>query len=110
MFNNADIEAAFQGKFKEQTSYTSAWLPVREQDVPEPRPGECVDNTKRLGDDVLHFIKDHSLMDAAVAQLYGRPVFYKRDVVFKNIVVDRVMGKDQDYLVYFIGAGNFFRS
>ena len=39
-FTLDDIDRAFSGLFKEQTSVTSAWLPVLKADVPEPRPGK----------------------------------------------------------------------
>lgn len=47
-FTLQDIQEAFRGKFKEQATSTSAWLPVLTSKVPEPRPGECVNNTESL--------------------------------------------------------------
>ena len=47
----------FLGKFKEQASSTSMWLPVPTKDVPDPRPGSCVDDTRELPDNVLNFIR-----------------------------------------------------
>ena len=39
-FNLKDINNVFDnGKFKEQATSTSMWLPVPTKDVPEPRPG-----------------------------------------------------------------------
>lgn len=46
-----DIKAvmeAFKGRFKEQATSSSAWLPVLSNKVPEPRPGECVNDTETL--------------------------------------------------------------
>ena len=43
-----DIIKAFKGRFKEQATSSSAWLPVLSNKVPEPRPGECVNNTETL--------------------------------------------------------------
>ncbi|XP_014667834.1 PREDICTED: semaphorin-2A-like [Priapulus caudatus] len=40
VFNEKDIESAFQGAFKEQASPTSTWLPVSNRLVPQPRPGQ----------------------------------------------------------------------
>ena len=40
------VSQAFEGKFKEQTTTTSAWLPVPSSKVPEPRPGACVEDTR----------------------------------------------------------------
>lgn len=47
-FNLEDIQKAFEGKFKEQATSSSAWLPVLSNRVPEPRPGKCVDDTETL--------------------------------------------------------------
>lgn len=43
-----DIQEAFRGKFKEQATSSSAWLPVLSNRVPEPRPGDCVNDTETL--------------------------------------------------------------
>ena len=58
--------------------------------VPEPRPGTCVEDTRELPDRVLNFILTHPLMGSTVAHKGGSPVFYKRDMVFTNLVVDKV--------------------
>ena len=50
-FTIDDIQAAFRGKFKEQATSSSAWLPVLTNRVPEPRPGECVNDTETLPGD-----------------------------------------------------------
>lgn len=42
------IQDAFKGKFKEQATSSSAWLPVLSSKVPEPRPGECPGDTQTL--------------------------------------------------------------
>ncbi len=47
-FTLEDIEKAFSGKFKEQATSSSAWLPVLTNKVPEPRPGQCVNDTETL--------------------------------------------------------------
>lgn len=77
------------GKFKEQATSNSAWLPVLKSKVPEPRPGTCVDDTSSLPDTVLNFIRSHPLMDKAVNHEHSNPVFYKRDIVFTKLVVDK---------------------
>lgn len=78
------------GKFKEQATSNSAWLPVLKSKVPEPRPGTCVDDTSNLPDTVLNFIRSHPLMDKAVNHEHSNPVFYKRDLVFTKLVVDKI--------------------
>lgn len=47
-FTIDDIQEAFKGKFKHQETSNSAWLPVLSSKVPEPRPGECVNDTATL--------------------------------------------------------------
>lgn len=83
---------------------SSAWLPVLTSKVPEPRPGTCVNDSQTLPDSVLNFIRGHPLMDSAVAHDNGKPVFYKRDVVFTKIVVDKLVVAGKEYFVYFAGT------
>lgn len=77
------------GKFKEQATSNSAWLPVLNSKVPDQRPGKCVKDTMSLQDNVMNFIRSHPLMDKAVSHLDNNPVFYKRDLVFTKLVVDK---------------------
>jgi len=107
-FHINDVNSAFAGKFKKQKTSTSAWLPVADSEVPEPRPGSCVDDTRELPDRVLNFMRTHPLMDQDVDQQGGAPVFYKRDVVFSHIVVDQVTtglySDKQEYTIFYIGS------
>jgi hypothetical protein len=103
-FNINKIEEVFMGKFKEQATSSSAWLPVLTSKVPEPRPGTCVNDTQILPDSVLNFIRGHPLMDSAVSHDNGKPVFYKRDIIFNRIVVDRLEVDGIEYIVYFAGT------
>ncbi|XP_025832153.1 semaphorin-2A [Agrilus planipennis] len=107
-FRLSDIEKAFGGKFKEQASSVSAWLPVLSNRVPEPRPGTCVNDTETLPNSVLNFIRLHPLMDSAVSHENERPIFFKKDLVFTRIVVDQVNvdlgGMMQDYFVIYAGT------
>lgn len=107
-FTIDEIQEAFGGKFKEQATSSSAWLPVLPSRVPEPRPGDCVNDTELLPDTVLNFIRSHPLMDAAVGHENGKPVFYKRDLLFTHIVVDRLkvnlIGTNVEYVVHYIGT------
>ncbi|XP_044756007.1 semaphorin-2A isoform X1 [Coccinella septempunctata] len=109
-FTLKDIHAAFAGKFKEQASSSSAWLPVLSGRVPEPRPGTCVNNTETLPDSVLNFIRSHPLMDSAVQHEHEKPVFFKRDIIFTKLVVDKVPvdigGAVLDYTVYYAGTND----
>ncbi|XP_049774301.1 semaphorin-2A isoform X1 [Schistocerca gregaria] len=107
-FTLKDIQEVFSGKFKEQATSSSAWLPVLPSRVPDPRPGECVNDTELLPDTVLNFIRSHPLMDGAVSHEGGKPVFYKRDVLFTQLVVDKLkvnlVGKNMEYIVYYAGT------
>lgn len=105
-FNLDSIQEVFNGKFKEQATSSSAWLPVLTSKVPEPRPGLCVNDTQTLPDSVLNFIRGHPLMDSAVAHDNGKPVYYKRDVVFTRLVVDRLEVDGVHYTVYYTGTNN----
>ncbi|XP_072392355.1 semaphorin-2A [Diabrotica undecimpunctata] len=109
-FTLSDIQEAFSGKFKEQASSSSAWLPVLSGKVPEPRPGTCVNDTETLPDSVLNFIRSHPLMDSAVMHENEKPVFFKRDVFFTRLVVDKVKvdigGDVLDYTVYYAGTND----
>lgn len=76
-FSLDSINEVFNGKFKEQETSSSSWLPVFSSKVPEPRPGSCVNDTQTLPDSVLNFIRGHSLMDSAVSHAGGRPVYHR---------------------------------
>ncbi|XP_075588237.1 semaphorin-2A-like isoform X3 [Dermatophagoides farinae] len=105
-FSLNKIEEVFYGKFKEQSTSSSAWLPVLSSKVPEPRPGTCVNDTQVLPDSVLNFIRGHPLMDSAVEHDNGKPIFYKRDVIFTRIVVDRLEVDGIQYTAYFAATNN----
>ncbi|XP_026463274.1 semaphorin-2A isoform X2 [Ctenocephalides felis] len=109
-FTIQDIQAAFAGKFKEQATSSSAWLPVLSNKVPEPRPGTCVNDTGALPDTVLNFIRSHPLMDAAVSHENEKPVYYKRDLLFIKLVVDKLkidmLGEVLEYTVYYAGTND----
>jgi len=107
-FDINSMESAFNGKFKEQATSTSAWLPVASSKVPEPRPGSCVKDTRELPDRVLNFMRSHPLMNEQVNQDGSEPVFFKRDVLFTHIVVDRVntgeYGNEKVFTLFYVGT------
>ncbi|KAJ8979585.1 hypothetical protein NQ317_019473 [Molorchus minor] len=109
-FRLSDIQEVFSGKFKEQATSSSAWLPVLSSRVPEPRPGTCVNDTETLPDTVLNFIRSHPLMDSAVMHENEKPVFFKRDVFFTRLVADKIKvdigGAVLDYTVYYAGTND----
>lgn len=47
-FTLDSIDSVFKGRFKEQATSSSSWLPVLSSKVPQPRPGECVNDTQAL--------------------------------------------------------------
>uniref|UniRef100_A0A1B6EFF5 Semaphorin-1A n=1 Tax=Clastoptera arizonana TaxID=38151 RepID=A0A1B6EFF5_9HEMI len=109
-FSLQDISDTFEGNFKEQSELNSNWLPVQSIKVPDPRPGQCVNNSRTLPDLTLNFIKTHSLMDESVPSFFKQPIvirtsFYYR---FTQIAVDPQIktpgGKTYDVL--FIGTDN----
>lgn len=103
-FSLESIQEVFNGKFKEQTTSSSAWLPVLTSKVPEPRPGLCVNDTQTLPDSVLNFIRGHPLMDSAVAHDNGKPVFYKRDIQLSKLVVDRLEVDGLPFTVFYVAT------
>uniref|UniRef100_T1JFR9 Semaphorin-2A n=1 Tax=Strigamia maritima TaxID=126957 RepID=T1JFR9_STRMM len=105
-FTINDIQDTFNGKFKEQATSSSAWLPVLNSKVPEPRPGQCVNDTQTLPDTVLNFIRGHPLMDSAVSHDRNKPAFYKRDLIFTHLVVDRLQVASNTFTVYYAGSND----
>ncbi|CAH1364920.1 unnamed protein product [Tenebrio molitor] len=109
-FSLQDITDTFEGNFKEQSAINSNWLPVQSSKVPDPRPGQCHNDSRTLPDLTLNFIKTHSLMDESVPSFFGQPIvirtiFHYR---FTQIAVDpqvKVPG-GKTYDVLFIGTDN----
>ncbi|QQP35646.1 Semaphorin2Alike, partial [Caligus rogercresseyi] len=114
-FHLKDVERVFGGKFKEQRSSTSIWLPVGKSSVPQPRPGTCVKDTRNLPDSVLNFIRKHPLMDEDVPHDASGPIFYRKDIFFTRIAVDKVSagryGQEKEYTLYYAGTddGRIFK-
>jgi len=74
-FSLQDIADSFAGNFKEQTSgINSNWLSVPDTKVPDPRPGQCTNDSRTLPDLTLNFINAHSLMDESVPSFFGQPI------------------------------------
>lgn len=73
-FSLQDITDTFEGSFKEQASISSNWMPVESSKVPDPRPGQCHNDSRTLPDLTLNFIKTHSLMDESVPSFFGEPI------------------------------------
>uniref|UniRef100_A0A672L2A7 Semaphorin-4E-like n=1 Tax=Sinocyclocheilus grahami TaxID=75366 RepID=A0A672L2A7_SINGR len=112
-----DIQTVFsKGKFKAPVPVEKSfvkWL-VYSGDVPDPRPGTCIDNHARkmgftksldLPDKTLQFIKDKPLMDQAVKASGEKPLLVKRGTAFTRIVVATAMALNRaSHQVMFIGT------
>lgn len=109
-FSLKDINRAFESSFKEQAEMNANWLPVPPNKVPDPRPGQCVNDSRTLPDLTLNFIKTHSLMDGSVGSFFRQPVVIRTsfNYRFTQIAVDPQVktpgGKAYDVL--FIGTDN----
>ncbi|PNF14608.1 hypothetical protein B7P43_G12123 [Cryptotermes secundus] len=105
-----DITDTFEGNFKEQAQLNSNWLPVQSAKVPDPRPGQCVNDSRTLPDLTLNFIKTHSLMDESVPSFFHQPIVIRTSFHYRftQIAVDPQIktpgGKAYDVL--FIGTDN----
>lgn len=77
--------------------------------VPEPRPGTCVDDSRTLSDITVNFVKSHSLMDGAVSALFSKPIFTRISLQSRltSIAVDNQISslKGQYYDILFLGTG-----
>uniref|UniRef100_A0A224X817 Semaphorin-1A n=1 Tax=Panstrongylus lignarius TaxID=156445 RepID=A0A224X817_9HEMI len=105
-----DITDTFEGNFKEQSELNSNWLPVQSVKVPDPRPGQCVNDSRTLPDLTLNFIKTHALMDESVPSFFRQPILVRTSFHYRftQIAVDAQIktpgGKSYDVL--FIGTDN----
>ncbi|XP_053330729.1 semaphorin-6C isoform X2 [Spea bombifrons] len=109
-----DIEKAFNGKFKEQKTTESAWTPIPEDKVPNPRPGCCAGagaaasykTSNDFPDETLAFIKSYPLLDEAVPSITESPWFTKTTSRFKltQIAADTTAGPAGNYTILFLGS------
>lgn len=115
-FRLQDVMDSFDGAFKEQTSMNANWLPVSGNDVPEPRPGQCVNDSRTLPEVTLNFIKSHSLMDESVPAFYGVPLVTHTSLKYKftKLAVDPQVrtadGKTYDILIIGTDKGKVIRA
>lgn len=107
-FRMRDVIAAFDGPFKEQETMNANWLPVQSIKVPEPRPGQCVNDSRTLPDVAINFVKSHTLMDQAVPAFFGKPLLIRISLQYRltMIAIDpQVRAPDNKaYDVLFIGT------
>ena len=85
-FRMVDIEAAFEGPFKAQAEGPhSQWLALAEARVPQApsRPGRCVNDSRRLPDEQVSFMRDNPLMDRAVEPIWSQPLLTMASINFR---------------------------
>ncbi|XP_071167146.1 uncharacterized protein [Mytilus edulis] len=98
-FNTSDIEAVFNGPFKTQVTQNSLWTEAK--NIPQPRPGMCINNSMAQSEDVLNFIANHPLMHKSVQPLYGKPIFVLYDHLQKLEI-----HKNMTEIVFYAGSGS----
>ncbi|XP_067003213.2 semaphorin-1A isoform X3 [Anabrus simplex] len=107
-FSLRSILETFEGPFKEQETMNANWLSVPILKVPEPRPGQCVNDSRTLPDVSVNFVKSHTLMDEAVPAFFTRPIIIRISLQYRftKVAVDQQVktpdGKAYDVL--FIGT------
>ncbi|XP_065077215.1 semaphorin-1A-like [Ochlerotatus camptorhynchus] len=109
-FSIQDILDTFEGSFKSQRDIHSNWLQVPQNQVPDPRPGKCVDDSRTLPKASVNFVKMNTLMDASVRSLHSRPIFTRVSLLYRlsAITVDpQVKALDgKTYDVIFVGTND----
>ncbi|RVE71819.1 hypothetical protein OJAV_G00055520 [Oryzias javanicus] len=78
-----------------------------EKDVPEPRPGTCVVNSKGLPRSTISVVRDHPEMTEWVHSIHQTSPFYISNYNYTKIVVDRVQAADQrEYNILLLATDN----
>uniref|UniRef100_A0A1A7YT47 Semaphorin 7A n=1 Tax=Iconisemion striatum TaxID=60296 RepID=A0A1A7YT47_9TELE len=65
------------------------------KEVPHPRPGTCVPNSKSLSSATVNVVKDYPEMTDWVHSLHHKAPFYTSNNNYTKIAVDRVQAADQ---------------
>ncbi|KAM9294602.1 semaphorin-4A [Gastrophryne carolinensis] len=103
-FRLADIEAVFNGNYKEQNKETSKWTRYTGP-ISNPRPGSC--SSGKFSDSDLNFMKDHYLMDVKVSPEKERPLLIKQSVSYTRIAIDSVQAlSGVNHTVLYLGTEN----
>lgn len=85
-------------------------MPITNGEVPEPRPGKCVDDSRELPMRTVNFVKMHTLMESSVPALYGQPLLtrvtskHRFTAITTDAQVEALNGDRYDVL--FIGTDN----
>ncbi|KAG8198673.1 hypothetical protein JTE90_015501 [Oedothorax gibbosus] len=109
-FRLEDILKTFDGAFKGHEDVNFNWLPVQNSKVPEPRPGQCVNDSRTLPEQTVNFIKNHNLMDQSVPAFWGKPIVIYTGFKYRytHIAVDPQIetANGEKFDVLFIGTDN----
>ncbi|XP_017786065.1 PREDICTED: semaphorin-1A-like [Nicrophorus vespilloides] len=109
-YNMNDVLESFEGSFKHQDSINANWLPVSKDKVPEPRPGQCVRDSRLLQENHVNFIKTHPLMENAVPAMFGKPLLIRVNFHYRltAVVVDSQVKtvNDEVFDVLYVGTDN----
>lgn len=101
-FKLREIEAAFNGNYKEQNKESSKWTRYTGP-VSSPRPGSC--SSAKFSDTDLNFMKDHFLMDEKVLPAGRRPLLIQQSVSYTRIAIDSVRAlSGGPYTVMYLGT------
>ncbi|KAM4013800.1 semaphorin-4A isoform 1-T5 [Anomaloglossus baeobatrachus] len=101
-FRLRDIEAAFNGNYKEQNKESSKWTRYTGP-VSSPRPGSC--SAGKFSDTDLNFMKDHFLMDDKVLPADRQPLLIQQSVSYTRIAMDSVVAlSGETYTVMYLGT------
>ncbi|XP_060043553.1 semaphorin-4F isoform X3 [Erinaceus europaeus] len=121
-FRPQDIRTVLNGPFRELKHDCNRRLTVMDNEVPHPRPGECITNNMKLQhfssslslpDRVLTFIRDHPLMDEPVFPPEEHPLLVTTETAYLRVVAHRVTslsGKQYDVLYLGTEDGHLHRA
>lgn len=110
VYSMNSILAAFEGRFKTQRDVNSVWRSMDDSEVPSPRPGTCVEDSRTLPMTTVNFILKHPLMDSAINPIHESPLLvhtgsnYKFTAIAVDPQIETASGKFYD--VVFIGTDN----
>lgn len=110
VFSMRAILEAFEGRFSSQRDINSVWKPLDAAQLPEPRPGQCVDDSRTIPSITVNFVLKHPLMHGAVNPIHDSPLLvhtgsnYKFTSIAVDPQVESLNGKTYDVL--FVGTDN----
>ncbi|KAJ8303947.1 hypothetical protein KUTeg_017530 [Tegillarca granosa] len=97
-----DIQASFDGLFKEQVTEDDIW-----QTVPKEKEPSCsIEDSLELPSDALSFFRLRPLMDKAVMHKYGKPIYYKGGLQMTRLAVIPNINEDPNNLLFFASSNN----